>query len=83
MEIEIQNWWNAKIRTPPSSAKLNPETIIKECGDIIICEVIIDGKIVGSVTWNGRRLGISEVLVEKKNCSRPSACSKYLINRSL
>ena len=63
MKIEIVNWWNAKIHSH-KGAGLSPEKTIKELGEIDVCEILIDGKIVGSVKWDGKELTISKELVE-------------------
>lgn len=53
MKIKIINWWNLEVIT--NKPVLNMEDILKD-GKITICDVVIDGRGVGSVTWNGKEL---------------------------
>jgi len=62
MKIEIVNWWNAKVYSHKTN--LNPEETIEKRGRICICEILINGKVVGTVVWDGKELSVSKELVE-------------------
>ena len=58
MEIELQVYWGAKVQTMHGKSKLIPEETIKKYGDIYICDIAIDKKLVGTVVWDGKKLSI-------------------------
>lgn len=65
MNIEIQNWWNAKVHNVWNKVEtlrpnMDPEEVIKKNGHITICTIVIDGKVVGSVDWDGKKLTINQ-----------------------
>jgi len=65
MEIAIHSWWNAKIYN--NNSILNPEKTLQQFGNIIICTIIINKKVVGCVKWDGNNLTISKKLVDTKS----------------
>lgn len=67
MKLEIQEFWDAEVKTIERSSGLDPENIIKERGQIILAMIVIDGKCVGSVTWNGKELGIEKSIKVRKS----------------
>lgn len=60
MEIKIQTYWGAKATCINADSSLNPEAMER----IVICDVSINGKFLGSVTYNGKTLEIDESLKE-------------------
>ena len=65
VEIEIVNWWNAKVHENPDKS-LNPKSTLNQFGKLTICTILIDKKIVGCIQWDGIRLSISEELVSEE-----------------
>ena len=69
MDIAIQVYWGAEVhrfegaytrtlrqgKIPPT-----PEEYLKKNPEIHICDIVIDGKVVGTVAWNGKKLSIFE-----------------------
>lgn len=53
MKIEIHNYWK---NAAPGKAKKQ----LEEFGHLIVCSIIIDGKLVGEVGWNGKQLAIGD-----------------------
>jgi len=67
MKIEIQGYWGAKVKSVKQVEGLDPEEHLKEHPHIHLCDIVIDGKVVGTVTWNGERLSIfDEWCMEEK-----------------
>ena len=65
MKIKIQGYWNAEVKS--SSAGIEtPEQRIAAGNVIIVCDVIINDKCVGSVCWNGKNLFIEAKKFEPK-----------------
>jgi len=60
MEIEIQTYWGAKATCINADSSLNPEVM----EHIVICDVAINGKFLGSVIYDGKNLKIDESLKE-------------------
>ena len=60
MKIVIQGYWNAKVTScsPRAGRSITPEEYLKEKPEIHICDIIIDEKFVGTVSWNGKELFI-------------------------
>lgn len=54
MNIEIQVYWGAKVRSRTAPAN---EWSLKKL-PITICDIIINGKSRGSVKWNGSKLSL-------------------------
>jgi len=66
MKIVIQGYWNAEVKTlkyPKDSGDMINQRIV-EGKPITICDIVIDGRFIGSVCWNGKELFI-EKEVEK------------------
>ena len=70
MEIKIQAYWGAKV----SSVKYNKgqplpslEEEMSKTGRIILCDIIIDGKVIGAVSTDGKALKIEEGSIHIKN----------------
>lgn len=60
MKIVIQGYWNATVKSaePP---KNGADERIRRGETITVCDIVIDGKLKGSVTWNGTILAIAEL----------------------
>jgi len=58
MEIVIQGYWGAKVKSIEGHPGMTPEKYLEKNPEIHVCDVIIDGKRVGTVSWNGKELGI-------------------------
>jgi len=58
MKIVIQGYWNAQIKSAPSPANGTPEDVLKKGQKLTICDIIIDGRLKGSVVWDGIALRI-------------------------
>jgi len=70
MDIKIQSYWNAEIKTVKGE-KWSPEKVIEEKGYIVICSVVINGKFLGDVTFDGTKLGISTTLLKPREDLQP------------
>lgn len=70
MKIEIQLYgWDLEIRKlPPGSLK--PEEQIKH-GPLTLGAVIIDGKVVGEITWDGEELKVWKGLLRRREDLNP------------
>lgn len=64
MKISLQLWWSTEIYK--HKGKFKPEETIKEIGSIAICDIIIDGEVVGTVRWDGKECTLSKELVQPK-----------------
>ena len=62
MKIVIQGYWNAEVKTLeyPKDSDEKANQRIAEGKPIMVCDIIIDGKHVGSVNWNGKELFIEK-----------------------
>lgn len=61
MNISIQAYWGAKVQTVSRGDEVpTAEEWMKEKGKIILCEVIIENKFIGSVSWDGTNLAIEK-----------------------
>jgi len=69
MEIEIQAYWGANIQIMESigeggrkctslQAILSPEEFLRKRSHIVLCSIVIDGKLRGHIIWDGRYLNI-------------------------
>jgi len=58
MEIKIQGYWNAKMQSAQEPGNGTVEDRLKKGQYIIVCDIIIDGKLKGSVVWDGIALRI-------------------------
>ena len=69
MKIVIQGYWGAEVTSCKSRAgrSITPEKYLKNNPEIHICDIIIDGKIVGTVAWNGKKLSISDILTKEES----------------
>lgn len=66
MKLEIQGFWGAEVKTCEAVKGLDPENILKKGKEITLAMIAIDGKCVGSVTWDGNELGIEKPIKERK-----------------
>jgi len=68
MKIVIQGYWDAVVKSLeyPPDAGAHADKRIAEQKPITVCDIIINDKIVGSVSWNGKELFIDEPLKGKK-----------------
>lgn len=59
MKVEIQAYWGAKIKIMESIREgLSPEKFLRKRSHIVVCAIVIDGKVRGNVIWDGRYLNI-------------------------
>lgn len=64
MKIEIQSYWNIPLTaTIPTSLDIDEQ--LKKRKRVVLCAIIIDGKVVGEVVWDGKELGTSKELVRE------------------
>jgi len=61
-KIFIQAYWNTETATLKTNLK--PEEQIEKKGKLTVCDIVIDGKVVGSVCWNGKHLFIRRDIAE-------------------
>jgi hypothetical protein len=57
MKVKIQGYWSAEMKSA-EALTVNPDELLKKGRTVTICDIIIDGKLVGSVVWDGVRLQI-------------------------
>lgn len=67
MKIVIQGYWGAEVASIKASLKhVAPEDYLKNNPTIVICDIGIDKKFVGSVVWDGKDLRVIKGLKQKK-----------------
>lgn len=64
MKIQIQAYWEAQVQSVGKFG-ISPEELLKEGGKIKICDIAIDGKVVGGIMWDGKELSILSLNGEK------------------
>jgi len=58
VKIEIQGYWGVKIKSVEGVKELSPEEFLRKRSHIVVCDIVIDGKVRGQVIWDGRYLNI-------------------------
>ena len=56
----IQAYWGAEVNSIEAAKKITPEKYLEHAPEIHLCDIIIDGKCVGTISWDGKKLGIFE-----------------------
>jgi len=58
----VQAYWGADVKSCPyQRGTPSADERITQGGVIVVCDVIIDGKLVGCVTWNGKELAVEKI----------------------
>lgn len=60
----MQAYWNVEVSSIDSAAfhkkGITPDIFLETNPEIHICDIIIDGKVVGTVAWDGKELSINK-----------------------
>ena len=58
---KIQVFWNAEVKVTPPPKENGADTLLEGGETVRICDISIDGKLKGSVLWNGKELAIEKL----------------------
>lgn len=63
MKARIQAYWDAEVKLNPAPEKNGAEERLERGETARICDISIDGKLKGSVLWNGKELAIEKLCI--------------------
>lgn len=67
MEIKIVAYWGAVTSVEQQKGVASAEEQIAQGGVVVLCDIIIDGKVIGAVSTDGKTLKIEEGSIHIKN----------------
>ena len=63
MKARIQTYWDAEVKLNPAPEKNGADKRLERGEKVRICDISIDGKLKGSVLWNGKELAIEKLCI--------------------
>jgi hypothetical protein len=61
MKSRIQAYWDAEVKLNPAPEENGADERLERGEAVRICDISIDGKLKGSVLWNGKKLSVEPI----------------------